>query len=56
MPSSLLNVPHFQQEHEYSCVAACARMVLAYFGDVRDEADLRSLLGTRARQAPAPGT
>jgi hypothetical protein len=27
--------------------AACARMVLAHYGDVRSEADLRSLLGTR---------
>jgi hypothetical protein len=25
MPSSWLNVPHFQQEFEYSCVAACIR-------------------------------
>ena len=25
MPSSSLSVPHFRQEHEYSCVAACAR-------------------------------
>ena len=54
MPSSWLNVPHFQQELDYACVAACARMVLAHYGDVRSEADLRSLLdtqptGTRAR-------
>ena len=53
MPSGWLNVPHFQQEHEYSCVAACLRMVLAHYGDIRNEADLRSLLqttptGTRA--------
>jgi ABC-type bacteriocin/lantibiotic exporter with double-glycine peptidase domain len=47
MPSSWLNVPHFQQELEYSCVAACARMVLAHYGDVRTEAELRSLLDTR---------
>jgi len=47
MPSSWLNVPHFQQEFEYSCVAACARMVLAHYGDVRTEADLRTLLDTR---------
>ena len=44
MPSGWLNVPHFRQEHEYSCVAACARMVLAHHGDVRTEADLRTLL------------
>src|SRR5205823_4082167 len=38
---------HFQQELEYSCVAACARMVLAYDGDLRTEAELRSLLDTQ---------
>lgn len=34
MPSSSLNVPQFQHELEYFCVAACVRMVLAYHGDV----------------------
>ena len=48
MPSSWLNVAHFQQELEYSCVAACARMVLAHYGDVRSEAELRLLLDTKA--------
>lgn len=47
MPSSWLNVPHFQQEHEFSCVAACVRMVLAYYGDLRTEAELRLLLDTQ---------
>src|SRR5690348_11461830 len=47
MPSGWLNVPHFQQEFEYSCVAACVRMVLAHYGDVRTEAELRSLLDTQ---------
>lgn len=47
MPSSWLSVPHFQQEHEYSCVAACARIVLAHFGDQRAEAELRTLLDTQ---------
>jgi ABC-type bacteriocin/lantibiotic exporter with double-glycine peptidase domain len=47
MPSSSLNVPHFRQELDYSCVAACVRMVLAHYGDVRSEADLRSLLDTQ---------
>src|SRR5947208_8084374 len=47
MPSSWLNVPHFQQEHEYSCVAACVRRVLAHFGESRTEAELRSLLDTQ---------
>ena len=47
MPSSWLNVPHFQQELEYSCVAACVRMVLAHYGDIRSEAELRLLLDTQ---------
>jgi ABC-type bacteriocin/lantibiotic exporter with double-glycine peptidase domain len=47
MPTNWLNVPHFQQEFDYSCVAACVRMVLAYYGDVRTEAELRSLLDTQ---------
>lgn len=47
MPSSWLNVPHCHQELEYSCVAACVRMVLAHYGDVRAEAELRSLLDTQ---------
>ncbi len=47
MPSSWLNVPHFQQELEYSCVAACVRMMLAHYGDIRTEAELRLLLDTQ---------
>src|ERR1700720_4641253 len=47
MPGSWLNVPHFQQELEYSCVAACVRMVLAHCGDSRTEAELRLLLDTQ---------
>jgi ABC-type bacteriocin/lantibiotic exporter with double-glycine peptidase domain len=47
MPSSWLNVPHFQQEFEYSCVTACVRMVLGHYGDVRTEAELRQLLETQ---------
>lgn len=47
MPASWLAVPHFQQEFDYSCVAACVRMVLAHFGDIRTEAELRLLLDTQ---------
>src|SRR5271154_934883 len=47
MPNSWLSVPHSQQEFEYSCVAACVRMVLAHHGDQRTEAELRSLLDTQ---------
>lgn len=46
MPAGWLNVPPFQQELDYSCVAACVRMVLAHYGDRRTEAELRSLLDT----------
>src|SRR5271166_3915952 len=30
-----LSVPHYKQEFPYSCVAACVRMVLAHFGNLR---------------------
>ena len=42
-----MNVPHFEQELDYSCLAACTRMVLAFFGAEHTEAELRSLLKTR---------
>jgi len=48
MLSSWLNVPHFQQELEYACVAACVRMVLGHYGDIRSEAELRLLLATQS--------
>lgn len=40
MPDHLLPVPHFRQSNEASCLAACARMVLAHAGDKRSEAEL----------------
>lgn len=54
MPAAWLSVPHFKQEWQYSCVPACVRMVLAYYGQDHPEAELRQLLGagphgTRAR-------
>lgn len=42
-----MNVPHFRQELDYSCLPACVRMVLAYYGDQRQEPELRRLLKTR---------
>jgi hypothetical protein len=51
MPSSWLAVPHFRQELESSCVAACVRMVLAHYGDLRSEAELRTLLDTQPRDS-----
>src|SRR6266852_1692743 len=53
MPSNWLNVPHFHQELDYSCVAACARMVLAHYGDIRTEFELRLLLDTQPTGARA---
>ena len=47
MPSSWLKVRHFRQELEYSCIPACVRMVLAHYGAIRTEADLRLLLDTK---------
>ncbi len=42
-----MHVPHLEQELDYSCLAACVRMVLAFYGCERTEADLRALLKTR---------
>ena len=41
-----LAVPHFRQAQEFTCVAACARMVLAYYGRPLSEAEIAELLGT----------
>lgn len=54
MPADSLNVPLFRQEFNYSCLAACVRMVLAFHGRSVAESELRQLLdtqptGTRAR-------
>lgn len=42
-----MNVPHYEQELDYSCLPACVRMVLAYYGQERTESELRTLLKTR---------
>lgn len=41
-----LNVVHYKQELPYSCMAACARMVLAHHGRICTEGQLRQHLGT----------
>ena len=46
MPNASLNVPQIKQELQYSCIPACARMVLAYFGSQHGEAELRALMRT----------
>ena len=53
MPSGWLSVPHFKQEFNYSCVAACARMVLAHLGQTLLEKELRQLLNTQPHGTPA---
>jgi ABC-type bacteriocin/lantibiotic exporter with double-glycine peptidase domain len=52
-PIASLSVPHFKQEQGASCTAACARMVLAYYGHNHSEDELRQLLGTGPRGTPA---
>ncbi len=42
-----MNILHFEQELDYSCLAACTRMVLDFWGAKHTEADLRALLKTR---------
>ena len=49
MPNGWLSVPHFKQECNYSCMAACVRMVLAYQGQSLSEAVVRQLLNTQLR-------
>ena len=49
MPNGWLNVPLFRQEFNYSCVAACVRMVMAYYGHNESEDNVRQLLGTKPR-------
>jgi len=46
MPVISLNVPHYKQEFPYSCIPACVRMVLAHYGRLCTEDELRQLLGT----------
>jgi ABC-type bacteriocin/lantibiotic exporter with double-glycine peptidase domain len=50
-----MRVPHLPQEREYSCLAACVRMVLASFGSHHGEGELRALLKTRPA-GTSPGT
>lgn len=42
-----MNVPHYPQEQGNSCLAACVRMALAFYGAAHDEAELRRLFRTR---------
>ena len=42
-----LKIPHYEQELNNSCLPACARMVLAYFGIEKSEQSIRILLKTK---------
>lgn len=50
--SDLLPIPHFQQSADGYCLAACARMVLAYLGIKRSEAQVRKVLGAEEWGTP----
>ena len=43
----LLKIPHCKQESDHSCLPACIKMVLSYFGVQKREQEIRSLLKTR---------
>jgi ABC-type bacteriocin/lantibiotic exporter with double-glycine peptidase domain len=47
------SVPHFKQEKPYSCLPACVRMVLAHYGRLVSEDELRQLMGTSPHGTPA---
>lgn len=47
MSKIYLKIPHYHQEFESSCLAACVRMILEYFGKSLSEKDLRKFLKTK---------
>lgn len=49
-----LDVPIFAQEHSWTCVPACIRMILAYQGDVRNEHEIAEACATRAPVGTLP--
>lgn len=52
MPSVLLPAPLYSQSRDGFCLPACARMILAYWGDSRPEDEVAALLGTRPYGTP----
>jgi ABC-type bacteriocin/lantibiotic exporter with double-glycine peptidase domain len=52
MPKPLLRVPHSPQEEPAGCLAACAQMVLAYYGITKSQATLNRLFGLTAIGTP----
>lgn len=53
MPKTLLTVPHYQQQNDGDCLAACAAMVLAYLNVSVDYSQLLLLLKIKPFGAPA---
>lgn len=49
----VIPLPHYPQSADGLCLAACARMVLAYWGHVMDEETLAERLGIQPWGAPA---
>ncbi len=48
-----LHLPHFQQSADGYCLSACVRMVLAYWGLQRSEAEIGRILGARNFGTPS---
>ena len=55
MPKSFIKLKHLRQREAYSCVPACVRMLLQYYGDGRTEEDLCVLLGCMPYGTSAEG-
>lgn len=52
MPTVLLPVPHFEQSRDGTCLPACARMVLAHWGQSLAEEELAQILDTKTYGTP----
>ena len=48
-----LSLPHFQQSDPGYCLPVCVRMVLAYLGLERSEAEVNRMLGAREFGTPS---
>lgn len=47
MPRRSISVPHYPQERDNSCLPACVRMALAFYGTYKPEDGLRHLFKTK---------
>lgn len=50
-----MEIPFFRQETDYTCGVACLRMVLAFYGTVREEPELVGSCGTTPDGTTADG-